>query len=89
MKPVKISYSARQPHKQFTLSLYLNVDQSHLALLLEIPWCVGVSGAGDAAGLLQSLVEPCDVLLHLLQRRQQGLGLPQQRQTSLSYLRRG
>ena len=58
----------------------------NLAFEFEVPGPLWVPGAGDPAGLLQGLVEACDVLLHLLQRGQQRLGLSQQRQASLSDL---
>ena len=58
----------------------------NLAFEFEVPGPLRFPGAGDTAGLLQGLVEPCDVLLHLLQWGQHRLGLPQQRQASLSDL---
>lgn len=61
----------------------------YLAFLFEVHWSLRVSAAGDVTGLLQSLVEARDVLFHFFQRRQQRLGLFQQRQTSLPYLTTG
>lgn len=60
---------------------------THLALLLEVPSSLRLSGSSDAAGLLQGLVEPCDVLLHFLQRSQQHLGLLQQGHGPVAHLR--
>lgn len=60
---------------------------THLALLLEVPCSLGLSGSSDAAGLLQGLVEPCDVLLHFLQRSQQHLGLLQQGHGPVAHLK--
>lgn len=61
----------------------------YLAFLFEVYWSLRVSVAGDVTGLLQSLVEARDVLFHFFQRRQQRLGLFQQRQTSLPHLTTG
>lgn len=42
---------------------------SYLAFLFKVYWCLRVGGAGDMTGLLQSLVEACDVLFHFFQWR--------------------